>query len=459
MGKKNSLQNLLAFVAHVRLSSLLVCAAAIHLLLTITLNVIGRYNLLPYTFDENGIGVSFALDSADYRNTIAGLAEILKGEGFLAWIKDPSPLHVKLYSVPAILLAPLFGYTTLSVEPLNLAYYLLILVSVFLLGREMFDRRVGILSAALVAVWPSLLLHTTQLLRDPLFIVAVLTLLLVCVILLKRELSLRQGIALALSGGAAANIVWLVRSQMWEVITAVAALNLCLLLLALAVRSRRRRLFYNLAGSLLLFLIVLGLPQLGRRLNLYSYPPNQVVVKVQPEGQKQVAYGWNLPPGSSLPARITFLRSGFVNSYPQAGSNIDFDVEFKSVADIVLYLPRAAEIGFFAPFPGMWLVRGPQTGLAGRLLSGIETLLIYGLYVLAGVCLWRSRRQASVWLLFAAASIAMTALGLVVANIASLYRMRYAFWILIIVLGAKGALSLFAKQCEPEACAGGAVEV
>ena len=449
MGKKGSLQNLVASAANVRLSRLLIAAAALHLLTVISLNVIGRYGLLPGTFDENGIGISFAVDSTEYRKYIIALIELLERDGLFAWLKNPVTFHVKLYSLCYAGLGKWLGYNTLSAEPLNLLYYLLILLFVFLLGREVFGRRVGVLAAGLVSLWPSLLLHTTQLLRDPLFIAALLALILICAVLLNRACSWRKALSLAVAGGVLANLIWLIRSQMWEVMIAVVAINVGLILVSIF--WQRRVGVSNFAGCLLLLLIVLGLPALGRKLNLYSYPPNQVSVKEQGTGAKEIVYSRNLPPGSSLPARISFLRSGFVTSYPGAGSNIDREVTFRSLKDIVLYLPRAAEIGFLAPFPSMWFEAGPQVGLAGRLLSGFETLLMYLAEILMIVYLWRYRGHMTAWLLFVAASAGILALGLVVANIATLYRMRYAFWILLLILGVKGALLLLRKEDETAA--------
>src|SRR5437868_5412368 len=126
MREKSSLQNLVASVSRARLSRLLMAAAVLHIFLVIALNVIGRYGFLPYTFDQYGIGISFAVDSTSYRNYIIVLVRMLENDGLLVWIKDSAPFHVKLYSLSYAVLARWLGYTTLSAEPLNLAYYLLV---------------------------------------------------------------------------------------------------------------------------------------------------------------------------------------------------------------------------------------------------------------------------------------------------------------------------------------------
>jgi hypothetical protein len=136
--------------------------------------------------------------------------------------------------------------------------------------------------------------------------------------------------------------------------------------------------------------------------------------------------------------QIADRRAGFRFSTANA-SNIDGDVRFNGAGDIVRFIPRAFVIGFFAPFPKMWVQSG-SFGVASRLLSGVETLAMYVLYVAVGFCVWRERRNRKVWLLFLVATIGMLALGLVVVNTGALFRLRYAFWMMMIVLAAKGIL-------------------
>ena len=112
-------------------------------------------------------------------------------------------------------------------------------------------------------------------------------------------------------------------------------------------------------------------------------------------------------------------------------------MRFAGIGDMLRFLPRAAVIGFFAPFPNMWMQAG-SFGFAGRLLSGLETLAMYFLYLAVGFCLWRERRNTRMWLLFLVAAVGLIALGLVVVNAGALYRIRYVFWIMLIVIAVEG---------------------
>jgi hypothetical protein len=120
------------------------------------------------------------------------------------------------------------------------------------------------------------------------------------------------------------------------------------------------------------------------------------------------------------------------------GSRIDPDVDLGDSGAIVRHLPRAVMVGFFAPFPNMWWQTGTQVGANGRLISGFETLLTYMLECLALMGLWRGRRNLSAWLIFGFTALGMVALGLVVNNVGALYRLRYPFWTLMVILAAGG---------------------
>jgi len=56
------------------------------------------------------------------------------------------------------------------------------------------------------------------------------------------------------------------------------------------------------------------------------------------------------------------------------------------------------------------------------------------------LCVWRERRNLKMWLLLLVATIGMVALGLVVVNAGALFRIRYVFWMMMIVLAARGLL-------------------
>jgi len=446
-----------------RPARLLILAAVFHLALTLTIYGLGRRAVFPGTFDGNGIGVSFALDGAQHRADAAHLSEILARGEFHAWLTIPYPFHVKLYSISFALFGPLLGYTIVGAEPLNAAYYLAILVLVFNLGRELFNQRTGLIAAAAVALWPSLLLHTTQFLKEPLFLAGTLAFILILLRYLTRSHSWRGALLTGAAGGLIAAVLWLARDNMSGIVVAILVLAAVLFVIRQFVARRVQ--ITNLAGIVLLIAITICAQQVLPRISLAgpaAASARMMATRRQSppaSDMEAAARATSVEAPSSAPwsraaASVWRARRKFINRYPNAGSNIDRNVQLLSAGDVLLYLPRAAAIGFFAPFPNMWVTAGKEVGSGGRLLAGLETFVIYCVYCLALYGLWRARRRLPVWFLFSVAVIGMIALGFVVINIGALFRLRYVFWILLIILGAEGAgfvLERFSKKQEPEA--------
>ncbi len=463
-------------MARARCCYLLMGAAALHLALSLAINLAGRFNLLPSLFDPNGISSALALDSLLYRKHAIELVNALARGHVGDWLNAPLPFHVKLYSLSFAVLHPLFGFTMLSVEPLNLLYYLLIVILVFKIGEEMFDRRTALLASAIVALWPSFLLHTTQLLRDPLFIVMTLLQVLIMTRWLTRELWIRRAMLEAGAGAAASAIVWITRYNMRAMLVCFALIGV-LLLIVRQIRERRW-LAGNVVGAAVLLVAMTSAPILiGKFLQPDSFtsPPPSAEELSKQAGERcpdemtatTTAAGaatsteesgtwWArlLLRADAGAARLGIFRRRFAQFYSNAGSNIDVCVSLTSMGDLVRYLPRAAAHGFFAPYPDMWVKPGNSVGLSGRLLSGIEMIGIYLIELLAIAGLWTGRRRLPVWFIALIAAAGIIAYGLVVANVAVLFRLRYVFWMLLIILGAGGAMRFLSPPVSERSGAG-----
>ena len=408
----------------------LILAGAIHLALTFVIFLVGHFQIFPAFFDTNGIGMTFAIDGATYRRLASEMALQWQNYGFSPWLDIRSPLHARLYSIPFTFIGRLVGHNILGAEPLNLFYYLATLTVVYLLGREIFNARAGFLAAAIVALWPSYLFHSTQLIRDPLAILCLLTLLLVLTLLLCREFVWRRALLFGLGGAVLVSVFWMTRGNMWNAVVVAVALTIVLLVVRM-IRERR----FMIGNAIVLVLIVIAMLFVPSRLESttlggYRAPATPLAIPsaTQPAPSEGV---W-----TRAIDQIRNRRGGF-RSYTAQESNIGADVQFDSVGDVVRYVPRAAVIGFFAPFPRMWFEAGSY-GSAGRTISGLETLAMYFLYLAAAVCLWRERRRLAMWLVFLTATAGLIGLGLVVVNAGALYRIRYVFWIMLVVIAAQG---------------------
>ena len=408
--------------------------------LTTIVFLIGHFQLLPGLFDQNGIGLTFAIDGATYRRLASEMATHWQTYGISPWLDIKSPLHCRLYSISFATVGRIVGHNILAAEPLNLVYYLATLTTVYLLGREIFNERTGLLAAAIVGLWPTFLMHSTQLIRDPLAVSCLLGLMLVLTLLLTRRLAWRQALALGVAGAALVTLFWLARGNMWNAVVVAVAIALVLLVF----RMLRERTFMPGNAIVLLFVVVamLFVPSRLESTTLGGYRPPVTPLAIPSDTQFAPREGvW-----TRVINQISDRRSGF-RFYTAQESNISSDVQFTNGGDIVRFMPRAAVIGFLAPFPRMWFESGSY-GAAGRFVSGAETFVMYFLYVAAGICLWRERRRLAMWLISLTATAGLIGLGLVVVNAGALFRIRYVFWIMLIVIAAQG-IHLTVRRTSP----------
>jgi 4-amino-4-deoxy-L-arabinose transferase-like glycosyltransferase len=444
---------------------LIAVAAVVHVALTVGLFCAGRAQVAPAAINPDGIMNSFASDGHVYRQGAMRLVGVLRKNGVRAWASQSEKAHVKIISLQFALLGPLFGQSILSAEPFNLLCYLAILSLVFMLGREVGGRGVGLIAAAIVALWPTFLLHTTQFLKDPLFIAGALALVLIVTTWLTRTYSRMSALGMGALMALTTGILLRVRFEFGVMIYAFVCFGFGLLIIRQLLE--RRLLYWNLVVPLLIIIIGMVAPfYLSNSYDRYSISKiSQYSLPVCPGKEKYAAIATegqtsptNQTPLGGVPATVDrvamevgCVRFYFIAWHLGSGSAIDSQVRIENFKELVLYLPRALEIGLLAPFPKDWFGMGLNVGRAGRLVSGVETLIIYLCELLAILAIVRSPRCLPGWLLLAIAIPGVTALGLIVANIGALYRFRYLFWILFIILGVKGLVSIISALKERNA--------
>jgi hypothetical protein len=234
--------------------------------------------------------------------------------------------------------------------------------------------------------------------------------------------------------------------------------------LILRQRHERRWLTGNMAGAVLLLILMGGTPAIVGTFQapdsfISEYPIEEERLPPSPCPDDAPAAARAVDQSSAVArlraradgavARLGAMRRRFAIIYQNAGSNIDACVPLWSVTDLLRYLPRGVANGFLAPYPNMWLGTGASVGSSGRILSGLEMIAIYLIELLAIVGLWVERKRLTVWLLALFAATGIIALGLVVINVAVMFRMRYVFWMLLILLGARGARRILSGPEQP----------
>ncbi|MFN2454151.1 MAG: hypothetical protein ABR577_08010 [Pyrinomonadaceae bacterium] len=401
---------------------LLAAGALLHLLFTTLIYVVGRSGLLPRMIYANG---AMPVDGAIYLEKCVAL-----GQNISRFAVNDTPVHVRLYALSSAILTPILGANILSVELTGLLLYVLMLFLIYKVGEICFDARTGIVAAAIVGLLPSLLLHSTQPLHDPLFIVLMLLNLWLTIALITKPVNFARAAIYTAGGFLTLLLLWLTRDAMWPVYLAIVALALAVL--CIVSLKDRRILFPNFACLLFLAVALVLIPKIFAG----WLPPKEPVTSAQEQAIEEFRNQQINAGQSGVFLKLSTMRQKFVVLYPDAGSNIDTGQTFRKTSDVLFYLPRAAAIGLFAPFPAQWLTEGKMFGRLGRIVSGVEMCFFYLLSLCALAGIWRSRRSMQTWFLLAVVLLGAAALGLVVVNLGALYRMRYVFWILLVIPGA-----------------------
>jgi hypothetical protein len=120
---------------HFQLRCLILAAAILHISATLAVLITARYQLFPSQVYPTGI-CRFALDGVIYEDQVTELSNLLKTEGFARWVTWPSQLHVRLYSLSFAIVSRWVSFNILTIEPLNLIYYLAIVILVFKIGDK-----------------------------------------------------------------------------------------------------------------------------------------------------------------------------------------------------------------------------------------------------------------------------------------------------------------------------------
>jgi hypothetical protein len=136
-------------------------------------------------------------------------------------------------------------------------------------------------------------------------------------------------------------------------------------------------------------------------------------------------------------SRSSFISSGLgIN----AKSMIDIDEKPASTIEVLIYVPRAFQVALLAPFPDGWFHEASLV----KTISSLEMLIFYiaflGLIFLIG-----KQFQYLYLLCFIFVAVPLITFGISSPNIGTLYRIRYPFEMIVMMLGMCG-WSLFHQR-------------
>jgi len=335
---------------------------------------------------------------------------------------------VKLIALSYSVLAP----NPISFFPINALAWTITVVLVYKITLKVLPdkKNIAVLSALLFGICPSYLLHTTQLLKEPFYVLGI-------IMMIRGWVGLMSGnrpVSLSIFVGLGILLAYLNRASML-----IPLIGLSVLAFALVVWRGREA----WACALLACVSVMGVYVFDHQRKPEFKNPRDVKItemiatRIQDagkQGTQRISDGlWHHF------FRLAYSRDCFIHGYPNAGSNIEQTVRFKNPIDIVRYIPRGLQIGFLAPFPGHWLGKGKSAGGASRILAGMEMI---GWYILLPGFVWflfsgNAAPGIRVWLALYCISMVLLA-ALVVTNLGALMRIRFVYFLPIIIGGLEG---------------------
>lgn len=377
-------------------------------------------------------------DAAHFHSVAVELVERVRREGWSAVSLHPSGnagFNVALLAA----LYLMFGTDPSLVTPINAALHALSGVLIALLARVLWPGRIGqyagIAAGSLFLVFPSALNWYGQIHKDGFSIAGTLLILYCWLRLGQPPAGVRAALRPVLGSLVGMLLVISVRPYHLIILAFALALAFAVLTVCRLAGARNREDLKTLGAQALVIALLAG------------------TAWISPSTDAERAYAawqgnftWRHTSGipyvleryAEVAART---RAGLIDEGKRvkAESFIDEEVTPGSVAEIASYLPRALQIALFAPFPTRWFEKlSPQ-----RMVAAGEMLLWY--LIAPGVLLaLRYRRSASLGAVIVAAAFVLAIYGFTLANVGTLYRVRYPF--IFLFAGLAGWAEFLARR-------------
>jgi len=321
----------------------------------------------------------------------------------------------------------------------GLAAVVLFDIFIFLSG----DRRVGALAVVPLLIFPSTAMIWGQVHKDVWMVPGSFLILLSFLRLGDLKGNISESVSLMFCNYLGFSLVWIVRPYANKVFSFAGLIAFSIgFLLRFCEKKNKGRYAITALGLLLVymlpfvFLSKLGSSKWGKEI----------------EGKTGLEYCnvWKqTPPIPLVDNQIRGLvcsREEFKRKYPDAGSNLDSPIKLTNLEEIIRYLPRAAQIGLFSPFPNMWLNKGHKPGGAlMRLISGVEMCTFYFLLIGLFFIPWKSEKRILIVSGLIFCFVVILSYSIAVINIGTLYRMRYPMMLVLMGFGSWGWLNLIKK--------------
>lgn len=405
--------------------------------------------LVPKLFPDSTGGL-LPNDSASFHYYATVLAEQISVHGWGMWSLYPGESSTGNVAILGALYA-VFGYDPALMIPINAALHALGGLMIFLISYQVSSDKVvatcgGMIAAILFVVFPSALNWYGQIHKDGFAIAGSLIILYSWLKAIHNDQTLTNFSLSVFINLIGIFLVLCVRPYNVKLIL-LATLGVLFLFIVFTIirgelaKNIKKIVFFIVAILLLItgikstYLLTGGAPKVAGMGDTYV------------TWQSNNKWKWDnsvlIPDGIEHYVELAAsTRAGLIEYGLQekAKSTIDQEVKPQNILEVALYLPRALQIGLLAPFPSTWLDNFSLIHIA----AAIE-MLIYYLCISGILLLMFYSRKLPVFISIYFACFFLTVYGFTVANLGTLYRLRYAYEFIILLLGVLGWLTYLNK--------------
>ncbi len=396
--------------------------------------------ILPHLTSILAPGMALTIDSVRYDSIALEMAQQIKQHGWSSWQLFPNNYTSPHVSILAALYA-VFGHDPTLAIPLNALFHALGGVLVFMIVIELSSNYLvgvcaGIIASFIFVLFPSALNWYGQILKDGYAIVGVLAILLIWLKGVRVPPNTGKSFFLILLSLLVLCFLVIIRPYYFKLIL------LFLIIWFIAMIIARFFLMHKNAWVFFLYVILTFAPAYGFLDSIGTFSQAR-------SGEAYAAHqikGWGWQTNDLLPRKldkqleiVAKTRGGLIAAGIDKGASsiIDSNETPSSFGEVIRYLPRAFQIALLAPFPSTWLEKISMP----RLLASAEMVVIYSC-LFGLIPLLRLNKSPQVIFAFCFSAFFLLVYGFVSANLGTLYRVRYAFELIMVMLGVIGWVSL-----------------
>ncbi len=417
--------------------------------------------LIPNILSLHAPGSPLSLDSTYFNDVAIKLVNAMQESGWSAWKLVPSTAAAGQSSFLAIIYF-YFGVNPLFAIPFNALFHsfsaiLIYLIAIELLKDNRFSGRIALASSLCYLGFPSELFLVAQIHKDIYvafgFFLALWSIL---KIFLHQDNTLGL-LKLLIISVLAVLVIASMKPYLLQILGMTVLLILIFQLARIFPFSIRKFSFLAAYLAIILsafFYLINEHPspnanldnKSGLNVNADSNPnPNPNVPWFS--GESFITPGFDWKKSDFLPEfvdrkfmALAAARSSLISSGVSinAKSMIDVDNIPSSFEEVLRYVPRALQVALLAPFPDSWFYEDSIV----KIVSSIEMLFLYlsfmGLIFLIG-----KQFKYTFLLCFVFAAVPLITFGISSPNIGTLYRIRYPFEMIVLMLAMCGWAQIF----------------